>query len=117
MSQDFTVNNSLGFLTVSAPQLFLPPSGRDLTISWKMGALARVVATVETKDGAVVRTLAVGKFPVGTRSVVWNGLDRTAKRVKGGVYRAHLVARSGFGTVELMKTFTVRQIAGPAKPA
>jgi hypothetical protein len=115
MTQPFTVDDSIGFLAVSAPRLFLPPGGRDLTISWKMGALARVVATVETKDGTVVRTLAVGKFPVGDKSVAWNGLDRAGKRVKGGVYRAHLAARSSFGKVELEKTFTVRQIVGPPK--
>ena len=107
--------DSIGFLAVSAPHLFLPPGGRDLAISWKMGAPARVIATVETKDGTVVRTLAVGRFPLGDKSVVWNGLDRAGKRVKGGVYRAHLVALSAFGKVDLVKTFTVRQIVGPPK--
>ncbi len=115
MTQPFTVDDSIGFLAVSAPRLFLPPGGRELTISWRTGAQAKVVATIETKDGAVVRTLATGKFPLGDKSVTWNGLDRTGKRVKGGVYRAHLVARSAFGTVELAKTFTVRQIVGPPK--
>ena len=115
MTQPFTVDDSIGFLDVSAPRLFLPPGGRDLTISWKMGAPAKVVATVETKDGTVVRTLAIGRYPVGDKSVVWNGLDRDGKRVKGGVYRAHLVARSAVGRVELVKTFTVRQIVGPPK--
>jgi hypothetical protein len=113
MTRTFTVDNSIGYLAVSSPRLFLPPGGRDLTISWQMGAPARVVATVETADGAVVRTLATGRFPLGARSVVWNGLDKTGKRVKGGIYRAHLVARSAAGTVELEKTFTVRQIVGP----
>ena len=115
MTQPFTVDDSIGFLDVSAPRLFLPPGGRDLTISWKMGAPAKVVATVETKDGTVVRTLAIGRYPVGDKSVVWDGLDRGGKRVKGGVYRAHLVARSAVGRVELVKTFTVRQIVGPPK--
>ncbi len=115
MTQLFTVDNSIGFLAVSSPRLFLPPGGRDLTISWKMGAPARVVATVETKDGGVVRKLAVGKFLLGAKTVVWYGLDGTGKRVKGGVYRAHLVARSAVGTVELVKTFVVRRIVGPPK--
>lgn len=115
MTEPFTVDNSIGYLAVSVPRLFLPAGGRDLTISWKTGGLAKVVATIETKDGAVVRTLATGKFPLGDKSVVWNGLDRAGKRVKGGVYRAHLVAHSAFGTVELAKTFTVRQIVGPPK--
>ncbi len=115
MTQPFTVDNSIGFLTVSAPRLFLPPGGRGLTISWTTGGQAKVVATIETKEGTVVRTLAIGRFPLGDKSAVWNGLDRAGKRVKGGVYRAHLVARSAYGTVELAKTFTVRQIVGPPK--
>lgn len=116
MSQSFTVDNTLGFLQTSVPRLFLPAGGRDLTISWKQTRLARVVVTVETKAGDVVRTLASRKYDAGDRSVVWNGLDRTKKRVKGGVYRAHVVAKSPFGTVELVRTFTVRQIAGPPRP-
>ena len=115
MAQSFTVDNTLGFLQTSVPRLFLPPGGRDLTISWKQTRLARVVVTVETKAGDVVRTLAVRKYDAGDRSVVWNGLDRSKKRVKGGVYRAHVVAKSELGTVQLLRTFTVRQIAGPPR--
>ena len=72
-----------------------------------------MTVTVETKSGEVVRTLALRRYDAGDQSVVWNGLDRSKKRVKGGVYRAHVVAKSALGTVELVRTFTVRQIAGP----
>ena len=116
MSQSFTVDETLGFLQTSVPRLFLPAGGRDLTISWKQTRQARVVVTVETKTGDVVRTLATRAFDAGDRSVVWNGLDRDKKRVKGGVYRAHVVAKSEIGTVQLVRTFTVRQIAGPPRP-
>jgi hypothetical protein len=112
MTRSFTVNNAIGFLQTSAPRLFLPPGGRDFTVSWKMGAAAQVVATIETKDGAVVRTIATGRYGVGDRSVVWNGLDKAGKRPPGGVYQAHLVARNALGTMELVKRFTIRQIAG-----
>ena len=112
MTRSFTVDNSVGFLQTSGRTLFLPPGGRDFTISWKMGAAARVVATVEAKDGTVVRTLAIGRYGVGNQTVVWNGLDKTGKRPQGGVYEAHLVSRSSVGTVELVKPFAIRQIVG-----
>jgi hypothetical protein len=115
MAQSFTVDNTLGFLQTSVPRLFLPPGGRDLTISWKQSRQARILVTVETKPGDVVRTLAARKYDAGDRSVVWNGLDRRKKRVKGGVYRVHIVAKSELGTVQLVRTFTVRQIAGPPR--
>ena len=113
MTRSFTVDNTLGFLETSVPRLFLPPGGRDLTISWKLTRQARVVVTVETKSGEVVRTLALRRYDAGDQSVVWNGLDRQQKRVKGGVYRAHVVEKSELGTVQLVRTFAVRQIAGP----
>ena len=53
--------------------------------------------TVETKSGTVIRTLAARRFDAGDQSVVWNGLDRARKRVKGGVYRAHSLRRARSG--------------------
>ena len=104
MTQAFTVDDTLGFLQTSRRGSFLPPGGRDLTISWKLAAPARVVVTIETKAGAVVRTLRARQVrrrrPVGRL-----GRPRPGKkRVKGGVYRAHVVARSALGTVELART-------------
>ena len=113
MTRSFTVDNTLGFLQTSVPRLFLPPGGRELTISWKQTRQARVVVTVETSDGAIVRTPARRRFAAGSAAVVWNGLDRTGQRVRGGVYRAHVVAKSPLGTTQLMRTFSVRQIAAP----
>jgi len=113
MERAFTVDDTLGFLATSAPRLFLPPGGRDLTVSWRQTRPARAVVTIETKTGAVVRTLAKRRYDAGGQSVTWNGLDRRRKRVKGGVYRAHVVATSDLGTSELVRTFTVRQTAAP----
>jgi hypothetical protein len=115
MSRSFTVDDTIGFLRTSVPRLFLPPGGRDLTISWTLTREARLTVTVETKTGDVVRTLALRRYGAGDSSVVWNGLDRRHKRPKGGVYRVHVVARSALGTVDLVQGFTVRQIAGPKR--
>jgi hypothetical protein len=116
MTTSFTVDDTIGFLQTSVPRLFLPPGGRDLGISWRLTRQARLIVTVETKSGEVVRTLALRRYGPGESSVVWNGLDRQRKRVKGGVYRAHVVARSELGVVDLVQKFTVRQIAGPPRP-
>ena len=87
MNESFTVNTTVGFLSTAPRKLFLPPGGRDLAITWKQSRPARVVVTVETPAGEVVRTLARRTYPVGSPALVWNGLDRTKKAVKGGTLR------------------------------
>ena len=113
MTESFTVNTTLGFLSTTPRKLFLPPRGRDLGITWKQARPARVVVTVETPAGEVVRTLARRTYPVGTPMLVWNGLDRTKKAVKGGAYVVRVTARNALGTIELSKPVRVQRIVGP----
>lgn len=112
MSQSFKVNNTLGSLRVGK-RLFLPPGGRNHPVVWRQGRQARVAVTIENAAGEVVRTLALRRYRSGPRQVLWNGLDRARKRVKGGVYTARVVARNTLGTVELTAPIRVRQIVGP----
>ncbi|MCY7302919.1 MAG: phosphodiester glycosidase family protein [Thermoleophilia bacterium] len=114
MTQAFTVNTTLGFLATAPRKLFLPPSGRDLGITWKQSRPARVVVTVETPAGEIVRTLARRAYPVGTPALVWNGLDRTKKAVKGGTYVVRVTAKNALGTIELSKRVRVQRIGGPS---
>lgn len=111
MNAAFTVDDTLGFLATSVPKLFLPPGGRDVTISWKQTRAARVTVTVETKTGTIVRTAPARAFQAGTPEATWDGLDAGGKRVKGGVYVVRVSAVSKLGTVELTRTLAVRQIA------
>lgn len=113
MTQLFTVNTTVGFLGAAPRKLFLPPRGRDLAITWKQSRPARVVVTVETPAGEVVRTLARRTYPVGTRALVWNGLDRTKKAVKGGAYVVRVTAKNALGTIELSRPVRVQRIVGP----
>jgi hypothetical protein len=113
MTQVFTVNTTLGYLGTAPRKLFLPPLGRDLSISWRQGQLARVVVTVETPAGEIVRTLAIRRYPLGNPAVVWNGLGRDKKAVKGGKYVVHVVAKNALGTVELTHDVRVQRIVGP----
>lgn len=113
MTQAFTVNTTLGFLATAPRKLFLPPGGRDLGITWKQSRPARVVVTVETPAGEVVRTLARRAYPVSAPALVWNGLDRTKKAVKGGAYVVRVTAKNALGTIELSRPVRVQRIVGP----
>ena len=113
MTQSFTVNTTVGFLATAPRKLFLPPGGRDLGITWKQSRPARVVVTVETPAGEVVRTLAQRAYAVGAPALVWNGLDRTKQAVKGGTYVIRVVAKNALGTIELSKPIRVQRIVGP----
>jgi hypothetical protein len=115
MTQSFLVNTTVGFLSTSPAKLFLPPAGRDLRLTWKQTKTARVVLTVETAAGDVLRTLAKRTYPTGTQGVTWNGLDRTRKPVKGGRYVVRVVAKNALGTLDLVRTLRVQRIAAPAR--
>ena len=113
MTQVFTVNTTLGYLATTPRKLFLPPLGREVAISWKQARAARVVVTVETAAGEVVRTLALRRYQPGQPGVVWNGLDRRRTAVKGGKYIIRVVARNALGTIELTRPLRVQRIVGP----
>ena len=115
MGQAFTVNGTLGFLDTARNRLFLPPGGRAFGIGWRQGREARVVVTVESRGGTVLRTLARRRYAPGRVSLTWNGLDREGRRVGGGMYQVRVVARNTLGRVELVRRFAVQQIAGPPK--
>jgi hypothetical protein len=116
MTQAFVVNTTLGFLGVDPPRLFLPPGGRDVAISWRQAGPARVVVTVESQAGEVVRILAQRPFAAGPRSVTWDGLGRDGKAVKGGPYVVRVAARNDLGRTELARRLRVRRIVGPPRP-
>jgi hypothetical protein len=113
MTQAFVVNSTIGFLATVPKKLFLPPAGRDLRIGWKQTKDARVVVTVETPVGEVVRTLATRRYGPGPQGVIWNGLDRAKKAVKGGKYVVRVVARNPLGMIDLTHDLRVQRIVGP----
>ena len=112
MEQTFTVNTTVGFLSTSPRKLLLPPAGRNLVIGWKQTRAARVVVTIETRGGEIVRTLARRSYPAGSRKLVWNGLDRQRKAVKGGWYVVRVAAKNGLGPIELSRDVRVQRIVG-----
>ncbi|MSO94502.1 MAG: hypothetical protein EXQ81_01750 [Thermoleophilia bacterium] len=113
MTQSFIVNSTVGFLSTAPRKLFLPPRGRDIGITWKQSRPARVVVTVETLAGEVVRTLAKRSYRAGSPAVAWNGLDRKKQAVRGGNYLVRVTARNALGAIELTHRLRVQRIVGP----
>ena len=112
MSRTFRVDTTLGFLRARTP-VYVPPRGRDHRIIFRLTRPARVLLTVATPDGTVVRTLARRRYEPGRIELTWNGLGRDRKPSKGGRYVVHAVATSTLGTVEQRRTIRVQRVAGP----
>lgn len=116
MSRSFSVDGTLGFLE-TPKALFLPPAGRALPIRLQLSRQARLVVTVETRAGEVVRTLATRRYPAGPVELAWDGRTLGGKKqALGGRYSVRVVARTPFGRIELTRGFRVQRIAGPKRP-
>ena len=103
-TQTFTVNNTLGFTRLSRRSLVVRVRGK-LTISAGVTLTrpARVTATVETKSGVKVATIAVRRLPAGRFAASWRGTTRGGKfLVYGGMYAVRFRATNELGAVELV---------------
>jgi len=100
-SQDrpFTLDRTLGFLNVGQGAR---------TIGFTLTRDARIRATIETRFGEILRTVATGERPPGTVTASWNGRDGRGKPVKRGSYVVHVAATSPIGLSELRRTFAIR---------
>jgi flagellar hook assembly protein FlgD len=107
----FWVNSTLGFLRVKPRTLVVPRRGRVASITWTQARSAQVTVTVVAGDGAPVRTVARGRYPAGGASASWNGLSRSGKPVRGGIYRIRVSARNEVGAVSLERELRVRRSA------
>jgi hypothetical protein len=114
-TRSFSVNSTLGFLQLAPKALFLPPSGRSVSIRWDQARPARVKVTLESVDGIPIRTLALGPLGQGPQTVVWNGRQKNGKLAPGGRYLIGVSATNELGTVGLDAPLTVRRIAGSSR--
>jgi hypothetical protein len=113
--QRFRVNSTLGFLRVQPSILRLPPTGGTATVEWAQARPARVRLTVETQDGAVVRTVPLGRREPGRHGAVWNGRLGSGKLAPTGRYVLRVTASNDIGSVVLDRALVVRRVATPKK--
>jgi hypothetical protein len=88
--RQFSLNNTLGFLTARA-------SGRRVVAGFKLARPARVVLRIETPGGALVRTLPTRSLPAGDGTASWTG--------RPGRYVLSVTATNDLGAVELTAPF------------
>ncbi len=106
----FSLNNTLGALAVSASLVRLAPgNARALTVTFNLSRTANVRATVESRSGIVVRTIANGELASGAQELAWDGRDARGKLALGGAYLVRVRATNAVGTAELTQSFAARR--------
>jgi hypothetical protein len=92
--RQFSINNTLGFLTARS-------SGRRVIANFKLARAARLALRIETPGGAIVRTLPGRSLPPGDATISWRG--------RPGRYVFSVTATSDVGAVELAAPFRLRR--------
>lgn len=92
--RQFSLNNTLGFLTAIA-------SHRRVAATFKLARPARVALRIETTGGGIVKTLATRSLPAGAGAISWRG--------RPGRYVFSATATNDVGAVELVTPFRLRR--------
>ena len=102
--QMFTVNNTIGFAKLSRRTLTVRVRGKQsIQAGVTLTRPARVTATVETKSGVKVATIAIRRVTTGRFVAIWKGTTRGGKfLVYGGMYAVRFRATNELGAVELV---------------
>ena len=105
-SQRFTVNNTLGFAKLSRRTLVVRVRGKQtINAGVTLTRAARVTATVETKSGVQVATIAIRRATAGRFVASWRGTTRGGKSlVYGGMYVVRFRATNELGAVDVVST-------------
>src|SRR3954452_415060 len=108
VSRVFWVNDTLGFLRVSPRVVRLGAHRRNLVVPhFKVAHTAKVVGSVWTRSGVLVRRIGLYRFRPGNRSVSWNGRYRSGRLVYRGRYVFKIYAQNAYGPVTLSRAFGV----------
>jgi exopolysaccharide biosynthesis protein len=110
MTGFLVVNRTVERVRTEPATLLVPPGGQEAQILWEQTRRGFVVATIEGRGGAVIRTLARQRIEPGPVTLSWNGLDRRGKRAPGGYYTVRVVVRNDLGLIETTKKFLLRQV-------
>jgi phosphodiester glycosidase/flagellar hook capping protein FlgD len=111
MGRSFTVNKTLGFLTLSKQRMrVVVGHGGRLDVSVNVTQPARLTVTVRNAAGAVRRVLHSGDVGRGRLSWRWDGRNKWGGVVWSGLYTVSVRARNALGAVSLRKHVRVVRI-------
>jgi hypothetical protein len=109
--QDFTLNNTLGFMKPATATLPAPQPVAKPVATYTLTEPATVTATIQTQGGLIVRTLPTQNLLPGAGTVTWDGRDDSGDPVYTGRYVVSVVAKNQIGLTELTAPLTVRRVA------
>jgi hypothetical protein len=107
----FAINNTLAALAVAPAQVQLR-RGRPRSVllaTFTLAEPATISATIETRGGIVIDTLATGGRAPGPQRLLWNGRTAAGTLAFGGAYQVHVRAGNAIGRVDLTAPFTARR--------
>ena len=107
--RDVLLDDTLASLQVSPPSGKLAANTTAVTATFQLAHPATVTATIETRTGIVLATLANGKMQPGAQSLPWDGRLWTGGLAFTGAYQVHVVATNSIGTVSLTAPFVARR--------
>jgi hypothetical protein len=107
----FSVNTTLGFISLSAKTLALSRSREaSLGIRFTLAHSAKIQVVVLAGDGQVVRTVfGTAAHKAGDVSVTWNGRNGRGKLVASGRYRIQVTATNDIGSMDLNASVVVHR--------
>ena len=111
MERAFTVNKTLGFLTLSKERMrVVAGRGGRLDVSVNVTRAARLAVVVRNAAGVRRRTLFSGDVGRGRPSWRWDGRNDAGRVVRSGVYTVTVRAVNAIGAVSLRKAVRVVRV-------
>jgi hypothetical protein len=113
MERSFTINNTLGFLSLSKTVMHPDPKrGGRLLVTFKVAHQATVSVTVRRSNGRLVRVLIPAQaLSPGRYAARWNAKNQSGRVVRSGTYYIRVVAKNAIGPVTLTKSVLVHRAA------
>ena len=108
VERGFWVNDTLGFLNVSPRAIRLRAKRRNAVFArFRVAHSARVIGSIWTRSGVLVRRLRPVKLRPGSRALRWDGRYTSRRLAYRGTYVFKVFAQNAFGPVQLARAFVV----------
>ncbi len=108
VERGFWVNDTLGFLRVSPKAIRLHAKRRNRVVAqFRVAHEARVIGSVWTRSGVLVRRLRPVQLNPGRRVMRWDGRYASGRLAYRGRYVFKVFARNTYGPVQLAQAFVV----------
>ena len=108
VERGFWVNDTLGFLRVSPKAIRLRAKRRNAVVArFQVAHSARVIGSIWTRSGVLVRRLKPVKLGPGRRTLRWDGRYASRRLAYPGTYVFKVFAQNAYGPVQLAQAFVV----------